>query len=770
MWGRIRSILSSPVFIHEHEKTRLAHVLRVTLLSLLVITVLNLVGAALLLPRPHHIILPGVVTITFITCVWFLVQRGYVRASSWLWISLLWVLVTLLMFPFDGVGSAVLSAYVLPILFAALLLGRQAANRYTALSVAASFAILLGSLSDIIPRDLHTYDSAYLVVRWLVNSMLFVIVATITQQTRIYVNETLHHAQDSARALADAQALLRAAVDQSPAGIVIADAPDVQIRVVNQAALAIRGGSAEGLTEIAVDEHSRRWQTYHLDGVTPYDPAELPLSRAIMRGEVVNGEEVIIRHENGENRRVSANAAPVYNADGSIRAGVVVFLDITERHQGREALERYANRLELLRKIDQTILGAETTRAIAQAALGHMSLLIPYQEAAVSLFDYGAQQGRLLGWYVSGETHSTANLSFSLEGWDDLLETLWKGDKWIISDLERANLPASWSDVVQTEGIRSAFLVPLLIQDELIGTLSVCATQPRAFTTEHIEIAGEIANELAIAIQQAQLHERIRFHAAELERRVTERTLELRRANEHLMELSRAKDRFVSNVSHELRTPITNLKLRQHLLNSQPEMYKEHLDVLRRETDRLEELIENLLILSRLDQDRITFDAEPVDLNELVAEYVSDRVSMAHSRELSLEFEPTPDLPMVSGDWHLIGQVLSILLTNAMLYTPARGQIHVRTCRGETSDRGRVGFCIQDTGPGIAPDEREKLFTRFFRGSVGLRSGVSGTGLGLAIAQEIIDQHQGTMTVESTGVPGQGTTFTVWLPETRQNL
>ncbi|RPI97101.1 MAG: hypothetical protein EHM39_10020, partial [Chloroflexi bacterium] len=123
MLGRFRSILSSPVFIEDHEKTRLARVLHVTLLTLLAMTVLYLVVAALILPRPDRIVIPSVLTIALIAGVWLLMRRGYVRLSSWLWVSALWVLVTLFMLPFDGVGSAMFSVYVLPILFATLLLG-----------------------------------------------------------------------------------------------------------------------------------------------------------------------------------------------------------------------------------------------------------------------------------------------------------------------------------------------------------------------------------------------------------------------------------------------------------------------------------------------------------------------------------------------------------------------------------------------------------------------------------------------------------------------
>ncbi|NDJ79087.1 MAG: PAS domain S-box protein, partial [Chloroflexi bacterium] len=234
-------------------------------------------------------------------------------------------------------------------------------------------------------------------------------------------------------------------------------------------------------------------------------------------------------------------------------------------------------------------------------------------------------------------------------------------------------------------------------------------------------------------------------------------------------EIERMKDEFVSNVSHELRTPITNLRLREHLLAAQPERLATHLDVIQRETNRLETLIEDLLALSRLDQERVTLAFAPTDLNTLVTEYVTDRQPLAQQKALTLRYEVAPELPPVRADRGLVGQVLSILLTNALNYTPAGGEVVVRTqvqpAANHAGEGAReAGFAVLDTGPGIPREEQPRLFTRFFRGEAAHELGISGTGLGLAIAHEIIERHAGRITVHSTGMPGDGTIFEVWLP------
>jgi two-component system, cell cycle sensor histidine kinase and response regulator CckA len=152
-------------------------------------------------------------------------------------------------------------------------------------------------------------------------------------------------------ALREVQNMLQIAVAQSPSGILIADAPDVRIRMANPAAFAIRGGSTEILTDIAVEEHSRKWQTFYPDG-TPVPSEELPLSKAVLKGKVSRNEEVIIRHESGDERWVMANAAPILDSKGNIRAGIVLFHDITDLKRAEEEKRRIEEHLQHANKME----------------------------------------------------------------------------------------------------------------------------------------------------------------------------------------------------------------------------------------------------------------------------------------------------------------------------------------------------------------------------------------------------------------------------------
>jgi len=143
--------------------------------------------------------------------------------------------------------------------------------------------------------------------------------------------------RETVDALAAARAMLEATIEQTPAGILIADAPDVNIRIANSAVLSIRGQTNLPLTDIPYAMHPGNWQVFHADGLR-YTPEDLPLSRAVLKGEVSRDNEVIIRREDGEDRWITASAAPVRDSKGRVIAGVAVFSDVTDRKRAEDEL------------------------------------------------------------------------------------------------------------------------------------------------------------------------------------------------------------------------------------------------------------------------------------------------------------------------------------------------------------------------------------------------------------------------------------------------
>lgn len=238
-----------------------------------------------------------------------------------------------------------------------------------------------------------------------------------------------------------------------------------------------------------------------------------------------------------------------------------------------------------------------------------------------------------------------------------------------------------------------------------------------------------------------------------------------------LKQLDRIKDQFVSDVSHELRTPLTNICLYLDLLKrtvNDPDRAARYLETLTRESERLTNLINDLLSLSSLTADAVAFEPITLDINHLLKGLVEDRSTLAASRGLNLTMTADESIPKITGDERMLTQVFNNLLTNAMNYTSDGGRISLRTYARSRTDRQWVVVEVEDNGLGIPPDEITMIFRRFYRGRASQNTSVAGTGLGLPICKEIIDRHNGRITVESDGVPGRGSRFFVWLPSSEE--
>jgi signal transduction histidine kinase len=230
----------------------------------------------------------------------------------------------------------------------------------------------------------------------------------------------------------------------------------------------------------------------------------------------------------------------------------------------------------------------------------------------------------------------------------------------------------------------------------------------------------------------------------------------------HLKALDRMKSRFVSNVSHELRTPIATIKLFAHLMQKQPERWREYLEPLAQEADHQAGLVEDILEISRVDAGRLEVQPQLTNLGELVEAVVVNHQTRAQEAGLTLVHRSIESGPMSLVDTNRMMQVLDNLIGNAIRYSPEGGTVTVSTGRTEASGREWATITVTDTGIGIPESELPHVFDRFFRGEKPQTMQISGTGLGLAIVKEITELHGGRVTVNSQ--VDEGSTFTVWLP------
>ena len=242
----------------------------------------------------------------------------------------------------------------------------------------------------------------------------------------------------------------------------------------------------------------------------------------------------------------------------------------------------------------------------------------------------------------------------------------------------------------------------------------------------------------------------------------------------HEVEVDRLKSEFVATVSHELRTPMTSIRgytdvLLMGAAGAMNENQAHFLNIIKSNTERLNILVNDLLDVSRIESGRVTLSPQALDLREVAEDVLEDvlRRSQEESKPMALSLDAPKKLPPVNGDLERIRQVLSNLVFNAYHYTPENGTITVRV---HTADDGNsVQLDVDDNGVGIAVEDQERIFERFYRGEDPLVLATPGTGLGLSIVKQIVDMHKGRMWMKSNGIPGEGSTFSFTLPIYKKN-
>ncbi|MFB7637613.1 two-component system histidine kinase PnpS [Peribacillus butanolivorans] len=228
-----------------------------------------------------------------------------------------------------------------------------------------------------------------------------------------------------------------------------------------------------------------------------------------------------------------------------------------------------------------------------------------------------------------------------------------------------------------------------------------------------------------------------------------------------LKRLEQMRKDFVANVSHELRTPITSIKgFSETLLDGalkDEKTLKHFLSIILKESDRLQELIQELLNLSKMEQQEFVLKTGVVDITNVLGDIQEMLIGKLKEKEVSLEIKASSEPVFIEGESDRIKQVFINLITNALTYTPNGGWVTVNVIENEQT----VDIIVQDSGIGIEEKELPRIFERFYRIDKARSRDSGGTGIGLAIVKHIIEVHKGKIKVEST--PGSGTTFTVTL-------
>jgi signal transduction histidine kinase/DNA-binding response OmpR family regulator len=341
-------------------------------------------------------------------------------------------------------------------------------------------------------------------------------------------------------------------------------------------------------------------------------------------------------------------------------------------------------------------------------------------------------------------------------------QVVMSGTPMMVDDYLQEYRDSPFLEAVQEAGVRSYVAVPLKAHGMVIGVLFVTSRTPSQFREEDRQLLSALADQAAIAIENAKLYEQVKQHAEELEAKVEVRTEELQEVNRRLEAASRHKSEFLANMSHELRTPLnaiigfTRLVMRRSK-EILPEKQYENLDKILISADHLLALINDILDLSKIEAGRMEVQPVSFELEALVDVCLRTVEPMVKSERLHLVKAMGAGLPPLSTDQDKLKQILINLLGNGIKFTEA-GTITVTARRRD----GRVEIAIADTGIGIPEDKLELIFEEFRQVDSSTTRKYSGTGLGLSISRHLARLLGGDITVKST--LGVGSTFTLTIP------
>lgn len=299
--------------------------------------------------------------------------------------------------------------------------------------------------------------------------------------------------------------------------------------------------------------------------------------------------------------------------------------------------------------------------------------------------------------------------------------------------------------------VRSLLVVPLIIRDRVIGTLSVDSDQTKAFSDLDVQLMTIAAAQVSVAIANARLFEEVEARADEL-----------KVAYDVLKESDQLKDELVQNVSHELRTPLTFVKGYVDLLldgemGLMNDEQQDALTIIADKTNDITRIIDDIITLQKINSGNLKL--EKTEMAAFLETAVAGHKMIASKKGLTIDFALPSQKGVVIIDRGRINQVLDNLIGNAMKFSPNGGTITVTMKQDDNS----VTVAVKDEGIGISPEKHKKIFERFYQidGSASRRFG--GTGIGLAIVKRIIDAHNGKIWVESE--EQRGSAFTFQLPK-----
>jgi len=474
-------------------------------------------------------------------------------------------------------------------------------------------------------------------------------------------------------------------------------------------------------------------------------------------GETWSGE-FNVRRRDGSSFPALVTDTPIQDAAGRLVGVVGVSTDLTERKRGeaavhaaeRSALREYETLLHRLSHLAESLGTARDHLTIFRDLRDFAVVSVPTVGIFISLYDE-ARDVRLAQYaWGDGEEVDVSQLPpmpCTSKGPNSQAvrtrQVVITNDYWQLKQTGTGQVGVL---VGPDNGLRpqSSLVVPMATMGRIVGTVEVQSYENHAYREEHVTAMKMAANLAAVAIENMRL---LQFET---------------KAREAAEEASRLKDEFLATLSHELRTPLTAIlgwssMLRDNRLDEKT--FKMAVEIVERNARTQQQIVDDILDVSRIITGHLRFDTEPTDLRGVVEAAVDTVRHAAAAKNINLRAEFEPGVGPVMGDPRRLQQVVWNLLSNAVKFTPIGGE--VRACVGREGAHARI--TVSDNGPGIKPNFLPYVFDRFRQGDQSTTRVHGGLGLGLSIVRHLVELHGGSVRAASDG-DGRGSTFTVELP------